>query len=213
MRRFNSYEIYTLSEHLKALESIKVGTPVRDWVFSIFMARMSLQQLLNGEPVPIKVTREAARTLVAHLAAWTTEESLNNDEPNFDSYQIATLKSSLLIFNTVLNAEFANLDTFWVEPKGIYSTSDLIENAENIFGEATRIQLAEGSRIDINEAGKALAFDLPTAVGFHVWRAAEREFRAYYQKWSGKSAGNKTWGTLHNELAETNADPKALAVL
>jgi len=213
MRRFNSNEIYTLSEYLKYLETLQTGDLVRDSLHQIFMASNSLRRLLEGEPVPIKVTRQTAEVLRAGLESWLTSESIAQEGLKFESFKISILKSSLSTFNTVLNAELANLDTFWVEPKGIYSTSDLIENADNIFGKDTQSKQARESAVDINEAGKALTYDLPTAVGFRVWRAAERELRGYYQRWTGQQAGNKAWGALHNELAKTNAGPESLAVL
>jgi hypothetical protein len=213
MRRINAYEIYTLAESLKEIEGFEATDKVFDRLLPLAMARIHLQDLLIGNPVPITITRQAALDLQNTINTWLSGEVLADQKSILGVIQVANLKSSLATFNTVLNAELANLDTYWVEPKGIYSTNDLIESAENTFSEKVRAKLTSETRLDINEAGRCLAFDLPTAAAFHIWRVAERELRAYYQTWLGKPAGKKDWSKLLQELKDTPADPKVNGVL
>ena len=66
-------------------------------------------------------------------------------------------------FETVLANELPGLATYVVSPKGIFSTDDLIANAERQISEKCRGALNEKARGDIQQAGKCLAFELPTA--------------------------------------------------
>ena len=219
MRKFNPYEMYTYGGNLKQLESLPAQGDIAGSFLTIVLSWVNLQSLLTGNPLPIMVTRQTAQTLANSLnvlmqpvATDASQEQIQQAQRAKDR-ELSNLQSTLTQFNTILNAELSNLDTYWVEPKGIYSTNELIEHAENIFSETVRNQLAPETQQDVKEAGKCLAFDLPTAVAFHIWRAVERELRVYSQVWIGQAAGAKVWNTLLKELGGTQADAKVIAVL
>lgn len=213
MRRFNAYELYTCGAQLRDIQLLQEGATRQDYLVPLYLGQHYVQQLLDGHPLPIKVTRQTALALQNVLNKLVQESGPDSPERRLQSLEISGIQFLLTQFNTILNAELSNLDTYWVEPKGIYSTNDLIEHAENTFSEGVRQELVDETKLDVNEAGKCLAFDLPTAAAFHVWRAVERELRVYYQSWLGQSPGNKTWNTLTKELSGTRAEPKVLAVL
>ncbi len=213
MRRFNAYSLDVIGVQLKVLDAIQAGDAMEPWFVSIALSGMHLEQLLKGEPLPIRVTRQAADLLTTQLRNLLPEEPGASPPSPVEPWRIGNRQATLQSFNTIFNAELANLDTYWVEPTGIYSTSDLIENAENVFSEPIRNQLDQQTRTDINEAGKCIAFDLSTAAAFHVWRSVERELRRYFEDWTGGSAGTEDWATLLNLLRKTKADAKTLAVL
>jgi len=48
----------------------------------------------------------------------------------------------------------------WLRRKGIYSTADLIDRAENALSAELRAVLPQQSIIDFRDAGKCLALDL-----------------------------------------------------
>jgi len=69
---------------------------------------------------------------------------------------------------------------------------------------------------DIREAGKSLAFELPTAAGFHLFRATESVLRKYYVHETGSTAPPKVRniGVYLNALKIANkGDPKVRAAL
>src|SRR5262249_1617525 len=61
--------------------------------------------------------------------------------------------------------------------KGIFSTNDLIENAENAIPKAIRDAVPAEALDDWKQAGKCIVFELPTAAGFHLIRATEAVIR------------------------------------
>jgi hypothetical protein len=68
---------------------------------------------------------------------------------------------------------------------------------------------------DAKEAGKCLAFEVPTAAGFHLFRLLEVVMRTYFREVSGKDAGKRrTIGTLLNALKKnTLGDTNTVFIL
>ncbi len=83
-------------------------------------------------------------------------------------------------FETILSAELQTLITYHPSQKGIYSTADLVERAENIFPEPILSKLDTKVVSDIRESGKCLAFGNDTACAFHMMRATESVLHKYY---------------------------------
>jgi len=98
-------------------------------------------------------------------------------------------------FETVIAAELSNSDTYWILPKGTHKTSMLLQCAHM---ELSALVLAEIPEVksDIDEAGKCLLFDTPTAAGFHLLRATEAAIRKYCKVVTGKEPAVKSrnWG-------------------
>src|SRR5262245_61046831 len=66
---------------------------------------------------------------------------------------------------------------------------------------------------NIVQAGKCLAFEVPTAAAFHIFRAAESVMRLYYIAIFGTIPAKKlrNWGAyLKNLKSHGGADPKIL---
>ena len=72
----------------------------------------------------------------------------------------------------------------------IYRTSERRYDATKLMGEIDKLfapgavaGMSDIARYDFGEAGRALAFGLPTAVAFHLLRGTEEVLRAYYRSW------------------------------
>ena len=118
-------------------------------------------------------------------------------------------------FQTVLTAELSTLEAYQVSPKGIYSTSALIDHAENALSDEVKVVLnnqAKQTIDDTNQAGRCLALDLPTASGFHIMRAVETVLKAYRVSF-GASMRGRSWGAYIVSLKGTGASPKVLGIL
>jgi hypothetical protein len=73
--------------------------------------------------------------------------------------------------------------------------------------------LQEPTKLDIRQAGRCLAFELPTAAGFHIMRATESILRDYYVAHVGKKPKTRNWGKYIADLKTSSANPKTVAVL
>jgi len=83
-------------------------------------------------------------------------------------------------FETVLSEELLTISAYSASQKGIYSTSDLIDQASNIFPPSVLGKLSQSIIQEVNQAGRCLAFDISTATGFHMLRATEEVLHKYY---------------------------------
>jgi hypothetical protein len=83
------------------------------------------------------------------------------------------------------DSELQTLDSYFISKKGIYSTADLIEHAEQALSVPIRAKMPAQAITDFIQAGKCLAFDSFTASGFHVLRATDSVLRLYYGHFVG----------------------------
>jgi hypothetical protein len=111
------------------------------------------------------------------------------------------------------------MDTYHVSTKGIYSTSALIDTAENALLDSlsaiAKTAVPNDVIRDLNQAGKCLAFELATASGFHTMRAVEGLLRKYWRIIKNPAAGTRDpeMAQCINELRAAGEDEKILSIL
>jgi hypothetical protein len=68
---------------------------------------------------------------------------------------------------------------------------------------------------DIQQAGRCLAFNIPTAAGFHILKAVESMIREYHLRLTGKhiAAKSRNRGAYIRDLNNHGADIKVTAYL
>jgi hypothetical protein len=104
-------------------------------------------------------------------------------------------------FETLLSTEMGEATTYFVPPRGIYSTAALIDFADKSFPGEIASYVPEKAKTDWRAAGRCLAFNLFSSSGFHVARAVEAAMESYYQLFSGKPGKTlRSWDDYHKEL-------------
>ena len=100
-------------------------------------------------------------------------------------------------------------------PVRAYDREVLVANGEKVFSEEARKELREEEIYNVKEAGKCLAFQIPTAAAFHMFRCVESLIRRYYEVVVGKLPKPKmrNWGVYIKSLRECGADPKVMSTL
>jgi hypothetical protein len=83
-------------------------------------------------------------------------------------------------FEASLEDEFDALPTYVIERVGAYSSEKLISQADDAFPNSIKAGIPKAVIDDFRKAGACLSFDLPTACGFHSFRATDAMIRAYY---------------------------------
>jgi hypothetical protein len=126
--------------------------------------------------------------------------------------RLSVLKRRIQTLETVLTNDMPDLSSYLVSQKGIYKTDDLIERADAHFHEELRTDIPDQAKADFREAGKCLAYEVPTACAFHLWRAVETVAQAYYVKLTGKTFEEggvaRNWGAYIKALETAGADVK-----
>jgi hypothetical protein len=159
-----------------------------------FILEMFAENEENKASLPIAV--EKAQKIIGTLTQIYTS---GREVVDTDGHTVNFLLSQ---FETSLEDEFQRLPAYLVDPVGAYSFDRLIGAADTVFPENLRKALIpEQVATDFRSAGRCLAFDLPTACGFHAFRATDAMLREYCKHFGAVPSGNsRDWGTFIREL-------------
>lgn len=153
--------------------------------FPITLRASGALETLFGQSVYapyLRSSREKGNALYAEVERLIEDDKHDWDAPiKAASFRIRTLAEQ---FRLVFVSEISTLPVFIVQPKDNYDVTLLIERGSGLFP-ANMIAKVPESAFDAAEAGRALAFQLPTACGFHTFRAVESVLRRYWDTASG----------------------------
>jgi hypothetical protein len=218
MKKLNTYSVYTLALRVHPLTELKHhdGMTLQDIFFPAARAEITLSmhtELPTGFFSPS--LKRSAGTLKGAIYRVGVAEGENTDSDltvAVTSYDLNSLVQKAKEFETVLANELPGLATYVVSQKGIYSTDELISQAEMHIPEKYRSVLNDKAIEDVQQAGKCLAFEVSTASAFHMWRAVESVMNSYYQALTGKTFAEanvvRNWGKYIEALEKANAEKR-----
>jgi hypothetical protein len=219
MKQLQLFDYYVLGKAIEPLFQMKKESLVNDAGFDAMGACHQLKEVTRKDSVFLPGTRRAAESLVRVLVEHFGD-GIQEDFPVFwspKSDEKLAGKAQLIVraatdFETVFKNDTPSMEVFWVQQKGIYRTEDLIDHAELHLPDSMSNYLSSQAKVDLRAAGRCLAFNLPTATAFHVWRALEVTFGEYYVSLAGKSFENakiaRNWGAYIKALNDAGADVK-----
>jgi hypothetical protein len=177
VQRINVQYFYQLAAAILPLKQLKTA-PIFEQFSELWTAERFLRGYLLNELTRPTASAASGWELVAALKALT--DDITREEP-LSPHEVANISFVLLTkFENNLEAEYNGKDIFVVAKKGILSTTDLIENAEEMFSQKIRERIAPAIS-DIQQAGKCIAFQVSTAAAFHIFRAVEAVARIYVE--------------------------------
>jgi len=186
MEKINLPFFYQLGWQLNPLSKMKATPPNRIDIFIAGMTvRNSILGLLNWAG-GLKVCYSGARALldaISEMEKWASNLKAPGDWTKEDTsvdWKFQQTIDKAKNFETVLSEELLTLSAYCATQKGIYSTSDLIDHAERVFPPSVLEKLSEPVVQEVAHGGRCLAFDIPTAAGFHMLRATEAVLHEYY---------------------------------
>lgn len=170
--------IYGLAGNLRALRSITDSTPIKDHLYTLYTADAALNSFLTESVYTssLRATSASGMSLNGVIRTLLQVEELDRN-PTF--LEVYNLSNHLTEFETVLTAEMNVGHTYLVTRKRAFDTATLIDSAEQIFAPEFAARFPEAIA-DIRHAGRCIAFELATAAGFHIMRAAELVIRRYW---------------------------------
>lgn len=201
MKRTNQMQMYRLG-NLTRLRELDTKTDMPQRLGTMALAEIYLQQFVDDPLNPDLVPRavERAAELLAEIKKPGTPNTANS---------ISYVELLLSRFETSLEDDLTRLPTYLIERVGAYSIDQLIASAENVFPEKMRRKglIPDQAILDFKSAGACLAYDLPTACGFHVYRATDAMLREYCKHFNAVPSGNsRDWGTFIRELKKVVLD-------
>jgi len=214
VKQFNPYDFYTYATAIHPLTELNASpTPLKDILWTLYSAKMQVRAILNGA-VPLPVSTGAASALFWAIDAIVPDDFSKVDMERQITYELFQIKQAATSFETVFSAELQNANTYSVLQKGIYSTADLIQRAENALGEALTT-ISDDAKRDFSAAGRCLAFELPTASAFHTMRSTEAVLRQYHRLILKLPTTTKSpeMAQCVNELRAKGEEPKLMDIL
>ena len=172
----------------------------------------SLSSLLNDlfdmlDHLDLRVTRAAA----GDLDKIRTRVKSGGDNAMVDAALAKEVSSACHKLHETLQAELGLRTVFMVTPKRL-PLETLLESPAKIFATNIFHQLPSISKFDFASACLCIAFDLPTAAGFHAMRGVEGVLRHYYCSVVKRGRPRKLlWGPMVEHLRKrSDAPPKPL---
>jgi len=184
MQRINIYPMFHMGGNL-ALLLDRLNTKT-DYTFSE-LARDSSAVIANLAEWAVDVllsaphSKKTAAAVGEALLSWTGDEWLKDHGSEVVSQDTkGRLMFGIEHFRGLLFEELGYLDLFSITEKRLYNMKGLIFNAEKVLPETVINEISLECKQEVQEAGRALAFDLPTACGFHAFRALEMIVLMYF---------------------------------
>jgi hypothetical protein len=195
---------------INALDDVTAGQTVTQNWFPLYNAQNQLQSLFTSSPYSthLRISRDTGAELHESLKDIVGDAS--NQERVVADHEVWLLKYRRDAFKPVFISEVSTLPSFLVMEKEGYDINLLIGDGKKLFPGTLPAKAPEAIR-DALEVGKAIAFELPTAAGFHIFRVVEAVLKRYWDQVSSQKDRPRleTIGTYASALEDnTFGDPK-----
>lgn len=174
-----------------------------------FLKQTEDMEMSDSRAAAVKLRRTISGLFGDLLAVLPEFDAGNRENAVVSEATIRQLKAELERFEEAFTRDCKQLDVFTVTPKGDRSTRILLTKPEKKFLANLVKAMPQKTINDLQEAGKCLVFDLPTACAFHICRATEALMLAYYEHLAGSPwpppPMRKDWANYNNQLKAKGA--------
>lgn len=214
MIRMDLSYFYRLGIAFDALRQIEVDVPIVDVWFRIFSTQQEVGSLIASSDTfrgLLRSTYPVANSLITVLDEITSNTDLDRQ---FTALDKSRLIVALDKFQAVFVGELAVADAYFVVEKKGLNTIRLVSQGEIIFPADVSVKVPEAIP-DLREAAKCLAFELPMAAAFHIFRALEAVLRRYWGAVGGNVTARRHSIEAYLRLFEKHncGDPKVISAL
>ena len=173
--------VVALTEAIDRLEAVESDKFRVDFLLEYYGVTEILKSLYQTPYGPyMKVSLQAHSSL---MSAIEVASDLNNDE-KISIGEASSIKYLGKQFKDLLLAELNIVPSYLVAEKGVYDVNYLIHQGARLFPSTILAKCPEAAQ-DMEEVGKALAFELATSCGFHTFRVVEAVVKRYWSCISG----------------------------
>jgi hypothetical protein len=179
MIRVSLSYLFELANKLDPLGGLPdADTPYNDIWINLAVAEGAIKSLYSQTLYGpyLRSSTALGQQLLQMIKSQTDNTDYTRVVTRFTLYQIRDLYKQ---FRIAFLAEIGVMHSYFVTQKGGFDTVSLLAFGENLFPDDLLTKAPEAI-FDAREAGKCLAYELPTACGFHVFRATETVLRKYY---------------------------------
>lgn len=217
MKHLNPYRFYELASKLHALFNSSTQHRVVDMFAPLTEAQNTLDAWIKGDVFKLESSKDEATRLLDKIGGIFSKYYIDQDtkqlkaptgEDRIDPQQMSLVYNLLEKFEHALAAELNHAPSYMATKQGIYSTYDLIENAQESFSEELRKVMPAASLTEFDMAGRSLAFGLGTAATLHLLRSVEVVLKSYYEVFSGEDVkrNERSYAIYLKKLAALSDD-------
>jgi hypothetical protein len=200
LKRVNLLEYFELAELLAqakratSLDSSKGGS-LYGALWNLPAKLRDFLQQDNG----FSTSKHAASDLANTIENWISTNiwpdgkfSAEHFEKDFSNWEYGGIPKKIESFRSVFEAESHDVDVYSVGQIAIYKTQALVANGSHVIASEYREEMSAEALKEFDDAGRCLAFDLPTACGFHALRGTELVMDEYLRSF-GVTKKMKSW--------------------
>ena len=138
------------------------------------------------------------------------EELLSKDKTHaLTEYEARTLAGYFSDIEKTLYAEMTDKYVYEVTDKRI-DVNKLLYNIDALFPSGVFKNLPGIAKYDFTEAGKCIAFNLPTAAAFHILRGTEEILRQLHFAYIGNKQERPLWRPMIEQLNKLGPPPDSM---
>ena len=215
MTKVEPFWFYSFGHYLKALLYLRADLPKDVKLHILAYARIGLTVFTSDPRYKnlLPKSSETAQGLMEQIDVWT---GLKKGEfgPRTDR-DISKLHDWVKDLSAKLETELDNLHVYCVTETGGLSVETLIRGYSEIYPKDTLALCDDFIKKQIDEAGRCLAFERPTACGFHILRSVEIMIKAYLLAVTGSfpPMNRRNWGEYIEWLEKAGASKDMTDVL
>jgi hypothetical protein len=190
VEKINTFHILALGIYVQKLHGIFPADPIapiywRDAIIAVVVARANIGSFLAENPLDLEAALDAGNDLLATLTKCSEmgDPELRKSDA-MPPVLVAELKVAVDSFQATLLRELPRRPTYIVQKKGGFREHSLVDRGEELFP-AELVSKVPDAIPDIKQGTRCIAFDLPTAAGYHLHRANEAVLRVYYDAVTG----------------------------
>jgi hypothetical protein len=209
MEHINTYIFVLLGKWIETC-FLFARQPIKLYVHPAQQAASILELLLNQPKARLNESADAAITLLGQLRHIISLHG-NDSEATLSDADLQAFNLAVGVFDVSIALELNRAPIFYVTPKGVFDTRALITDASAVY-EGYRDRLPKAAVADTDQAGRCLAFALPTAAGFHIARATETVILKQMAAFGcdPPNPSQRGWGTYIKLLKDKDADKRVL---
>lgn len=204
VKRVNLLDYFSLAESLQNAKRATLPDSSRGG--TLYFAFSNLPERLRAfvsDDNGFATCKHVATELADEIDAWISRELMDGNSPSsllpegfnkdFYTWQLGSIPGKLDAFKHVFEVECRDVDVYSVGQISIYKTSTLVASGSEILPQDIRASIPQEALLEFDDAGRCLAFDLPTACGFHALRGLELVIDCYLKAFSVDTSGMKSW--------------------
>lgn len=193
MQKIDGYYLYRLGAALHPLSELRYESEweknpqtYRDAYFPLVAAETALDEFLHRSVFQVRSCLQKGVELLNRVRV-LKQRLVEAETPDayIDMADAWPIQNALTDFEAAVSSELGVSNVYLVTKKGGYDTTDLIENGQALF-QAVLARKVPDAIADIEQATRCIAFELPTAAGFHLHRANESVLKGYYDAVRGE---------------------------